>query len=73
MNAGLLYQKLREARGLSVNQVAGKSGCRRKTIYEFEANNPHLRINTLIALLQAIDVPPLKFIRECYLTPPKHD
>jgi len=53
---GNLVRRARKARGLSQTQLGDKCGLRQETISLIETGNPAARLETILAVLAALDL-----------------
>jgi len=53
---GNLIRRARRARSLTQAQLGDRAGCRQETISLIETGNPAARLQTIIAVLSALDL-----------------
>lgn len=53
---GNLIRRTRKARGLSQTRLGGKAGLRQETISLIESGNPAAKLETILAVLAALDL-----------------
>jgi HTH-type transcriptional regulator / antitoxin HipB len=53
---GNLVRRVRKKQGLSQKQLGGKSGLRQETISLIETGNPAAKLETILAVLAALDL-----------------
>jgi HTH-type transcriptional regulator/antitoxin HipB len=53
---GNLVRRVRKKQGLSQRQLGGKSGLRQETISLIETGNPAAKLETILAVLAALDL-----------------